>query len=62
VRQVDLAGVKIYLSSEFAPRVDDLTSWTLVALGAVAAFGASLVGFAAGRTWLMLTLSGAAGI
>jgi hypothetical protein len=62
VKQVDLAGVDVYLSSEFRFRIDDVTSWTLVAIGSVAALGASLVGFATGRTFLMLTLSAAAGI
>jgi hypothetical protein len=60
IRQVDLAGSEVYLSSEFSFRIDDLTSWTLIAIGGVAALGASLVGFGAGRTWQMLTLSAAA--
>ena len=62
VRQIDLGGVDVYLSSEFNFRIDDLTSWTLVAMGGVAVLAASLVGFAAGRTWWMLTLSAAGGI
>jgi len=62
VREVSLAGVDVYLSSEFRFRIDDLTSWMLVALGSVAALGASLVGFAARRTWWMLALSAAAGV
>jgi hypothetical protein len=62
VREVDLGGVGVYLSSEFRFRIDDVTTWVLISLGSVAALGASLVGFAAGRTWWMLTLSAAAGI
>jgi hypothetical protein len=62
IRQIDLAGRKVYLDDEFSFRIDHLTSWTLIAIGGVAALGASLVGFGAGRTWQMLTLSGAAAI
>ena len=62
VREIDLGGLSVYLSSEFSFRIDDLTSWTLVAMGGVAVLGASLVGFRAGRTWRMLTLSAAASI
>lgn len=43
VRRIRLAGLEVFLSSEFDPQPDAVTTWVLVAAGSVAAFSALLV-------------------
>ncbi|NUT54965.1 MAG: hypothetical protein HOQ03_03135 [Thermoleophilia bacterium] len=62
VRRVDAGGVRFYLSSEFDPKPDALTTWILAAAGSVAAFAATLLwtrGSARTMAFFVLSAAGA---
>jgi hypothetical protein len=62
VRRVDAGGVRFYLSSEFDPRSDAVTTWILAAAGSVAAFAATLLwarGSTRTLTFFVLSAAGA---